>query len=141
MGANALIEATGHVMSGVPGLAREHAEIDADLLQRLGVFAADILAEDQLGIGGAVQPAVMLDLVLELARSPAGIAERKDRAARPVAARDRLEDVERGGETDALVNRQRRVLDEEVARMQDKAALVSTGPPLSTFTPPARNGS
>src|SRR5262249_60295188 len=75
----------------VPGLAREHAEIDADLLQRLLVFAAGVLAENQLGIGRAMQPAVMLDLVLELAWRPPGIAERQDRAARSFPARDRLE--------------------------------------------------
>src|SRR5262245_57258910 len=94
--------------SRVPGLAREHAENDADLLQRLGVFAADILAEDQLGIGGAMQPAIVLDLVLQLARRPAGIAEREDRAARSLSACDRLENVERGGQADALVDRQGR---------------------------------
>ena len=68
--------------SGVPGLARQHAEIDADLLHRLLVFAADIGAEDQFRVGGAMQPAVVLDLVFELARRPAGIAERQDRACR-----------------------------------------------------------
>src|SRR5262249_7100111 len=98
----------------VPGLAREHAEIDADLLQRFFVFAAGILTENQLGIGRAMQPAVMLDLVLELARRPPSIAERQDRAARSVPARDRLEDVERRGQANAFTDRQRRVLDEEV---------------------------
>src|ERR1700760_553076 len=47
---------------GVAGLARQHAEIDAELLQRLRVLAVVVAAEDQLGIGGAVQPAVLLDL-------------------------------------------------------------------------------
>src|SRR5262249_39199437 len=88
----------------VPGLAREHAEIDADLLQRLLVFAAGVLAENQLGIGRAMQPAVMLDLVLELARRPPGIAERQDRAARSFPARDRLEDVKRCGQADAFID-------------------------------------
>ena len=70
--------------SRVPGVARQHAEIDADLLQRLGVFATDILAEDQIRVGGAMQPTIVLDLVLELARCPAGIAERENCAARPL---------------------------------------------------------
>ena len=100
--------------SRVPGLARQHAEIDADLLQRLFVFAADIGTEDQLRIGGAVQPAVALNFVFELAGRPAGIAERQDRAGRSVAARDRLENVDGGGEADSVVDRQRRVLDEEI---------------------------
>ena len=68
-----------------------------------------------------MQPAVLIDLVLQLARRPAGITEREHRALGALAARDRLEDVERRGETDALVDRQRRVLDEEVARMQHEA--------------------
>ena len=73
-------------------------------------------------IGGAMQPAIVLDLVFELARRPAGIAERQDRARRAVAARDRLEDVEGRGEADAFVDRQGRVLDEEIARVQHEAA-------------------
>ena len=40
----------------------------------------------------------------------------------PLAVGDRLEDVERGGETDAFVDRQRRVLDEEIGRVQHEAA-------------------
>src|SRR6185295_10510745 len=109
--------------SGVAGLGREHADIDADLLQRLLVLALDVGPEDQLRIGRAMQPAVLVDFLLELAGRPAGIAERQERAARPLAARDRLEDVERRRETDALVDRQRGVLDVEVGRMQDEAAL------------------
>ena len=61
-------------------------------------------------------------------RSRAGPApSRHSRArgsrSRPVAARDRLEDVERRGEADAFVDRQRRVLDEEVGAVQHEAAL------------------
>src|SRR5215475_9964219 len=80
--------------SGVAGLAREHAEVDADLLQRLDVLGLGVLAEDQLGIGGAVQPAVLIDLGLELTGRPAGVAEREHGPLRPFAARNRLEDVE-----------------------------------------------
>src|SRR5205807_1079877 len=70
-----------------------------------------------------MQPAVMLDFVLELARRPAGIAECENGALRPLPARNRLENVERCGQADAFVDRQRRVLDEEVARMQYEAPL------------------
>src|SRR6185437_7421555 len=80
------------------------------------------LAEDQVLIGGAMQPAVLLDLLLELTRRPAGIAKREDRVVRPGAAGNRLEDVERRGQADAVVDRQRRVLDEEIGRMQHEAA-------------------
>src|SRR3954447_13376118 len=110
-------------VSGVADVARQHTGADADLLHRSGVFRVDVFAEDQLGIGAAMQPAVLLYLVLELARRPARIAERQDCARRAVAARDRLEDVQRRGEADAFVDRQRRVLDEEVGAVQHEAAL------------------
>src|SRR5262249_13787654 len=109
-------------MLAVPGLGRQHAEIDADLAQRLGVFVLGILPEDQLKVGGAVQPAILVDLGLELARCPARIAECKHCALWTIAARDRLEDIEGGGEADALVDWQRGVLDEEIARVQHEAA-------------------
>ena len=106
----------------VPGLARQLAEVDADLAQRLFVFGVGVGAENQFRIGRAMQPAVLLDFLFQLAGRPAGIAEREDGACRPVAARDRLEDIERGGEADALVDRQRRILDEEIGRVQHEAA-------------------
>ena len=46
------------------------AEIDADLAQRLVIFAAGVGAENQFGIGGAMQPAILLDFLLELAGCP-----------------------------------------------------------------------
>src|SRR6185312_12239517 len=69
--------------SGVADVAGEHARADAELLHGALVLALDVGAEDQLGVGVAVQPAVVLQLVLELARRPPGIAEREDRAGRP----------------------------------------------------------
>ena len=58
------------------GLTRQHARIDAQLLQGPLVFGAGIGAEDQLGIGRAVQPAIALHLGLELTGRPAGVTER-----------------------------------------------------------------
>ena len=80
-----------------------------------------------------MQPTVLLDFLLELARRPAGIAERQDGIVRAGAARNRLQDVERGGEADALVDRQRRILDEEVGRMQHEAAPGFHRPTLEHF--------
>src|SRR5262249_47363852 len=108
-------------------------EIDSDLLERLLVFAAGILPEDQFGVGRAMQPAVMLDLVLELARGPTGIAEGENGALRPLPTGDGLEDVQRCREADAFVDRQRRVLDEEVAGVQHEAALGINRPALEHF--------
>src|SRR5262245_41862988 len=94
---------TADMGSGVADVAGQHARANADLQERPVVFRLDVEPEDQLGIGAAMQPAVLLHLVLELARRPAGIAEREHGAGRPGAARDCLEDVERRGETDAFV--------------------------------------
>src|SRR3954462_12694488 len=99
------------------GFARQQAEIDSEFPERLTVFGLVVAAEDQFGIGGAMQPAVLLDLVLELSRRPARITEREHRRDRPVAARNRLEDIERRGEADALVDRQGRVLEEKIRRV------------------------
>src|SRR5262245_26499019 len=107
----------------VPGLARQHAEIDADLPERLLVFSARVLAENELGIASTVKPAIMLYLVFELARRPAGVAESKNGALWSLPARDGLENIERCGQADAFVDRQRRILDEEVAGMQHESAL------------------
>src|SRR5262249_28524970 len=101
---------------------RQLAGIDADLAQRAAVFAVDVGAEDQFGIGRAMQPAVFLYFALELPWRPAGIAERQHRALRALAARDRLEDVERRGEANALVDRQGRVLDEKIRGVQHESA-------------------
>src|SRR5262245_47143725 len=48
------------------------------------------------------EPGVLRQLVLELARRPAGVAQRDQKLLRPLAAADRLEDVLRGGEADVL---------------------------------------
>src|SRR5690349_11828236 len=70
---------------GVADVARQHTGADADFLHRAAVFRVDVLTEDQLGVGTAMQPAVLLHLVLELAWRPARIAEREDRALGAVA--------------------------------------------------------
>src|SRR5262245_10047816 len=81
--------------SRVAGLARQHAEIDADLAQGLFIFCVGVLAEDQLRICGAVQPAILLNLLFQLTGGPTGIAERQDCTGGAVAARNGFEDVER----------------------------------------------
>jgi hypothetical protein len=50
------------------------------------------------------------------------IAEREDGVLRSRTPGDRLEDVDGRGQADYVVDRQRRVLDEEIARMQHEAA-------------------
>src|ERR1700738_1157859 len=106
----------------VPCLTRELAEIDAELAHRLLVLGLDIRAEDQFGIGIAIEPAVLLDLVFQLTRRPPRIAEREHRALRTLAMGDGFENIDRRRQADAVVDRQRRVLDEEISRVQYEAA-------------------
>ena len=61
-----------------------------------------------------MQPSIVLDFRFELSRRPAGVAERQHRVFRTGAFRDGLQNVDRRGETDAVVDGQRRILDEEV---------------------------
>src|SRR3954467_2997701 len=96
--------------SSVADVAGEHAGTDADLLHRPVVFCADVGAENQPGIRTAMQPAIVLQLALELARRPAGIAERQDRARRAGAAGDCFENIEGGGGAVVLIDRQGGVL-------------------------------
>src|SRR6516162_9747922 len=88
----------------VAGLVREHAGIDPDLAQRAVIFLLDIVAEDQIGIGVAMQPSIILDFAFELPRRPSGVAEREHGMFRAGAPRDRLQDVDGGRETDLVVD-------------------------------------
>src|SRR5262249_59552510 len=69
------------------------------------------------------EPGIVLDLVFKLSRRPTRIAESEHGAGGTLVARDGLENVEGRGQTDALVDRERRVLDEKVGRMQNESAL------------------
>src|ERR1700729_2516953 len=60
-----------HRYSGVAGFARQHAGVNAEFAQGAIIFLADIAAEDQVRISAAMQPAIVLDFVLQLSRRPA----------------------------------------------------------------------
>src|SRR5438552_8399016 len=100
----------------VPGVVRQHARIDADLAQRAGVFFLDV-AEDQILVGIAMQPAIALDFVLQLPRRPAGITECQDGVLRPRTLGNRLEDIDGRGQANPVVDPKRRILDVEIAGM------------------------
>src|SRR3954471_21001131 len=85
--------------SGVSRFVGQHARIDADLAQRARIFFLDGAAEHEVRVGRAVQPAIVLDLALELPRSPAGIAQRQDGVAGTRALGDRLQDIDGRSET------------------------------------------
>src|SRR5690606_25882862 len=95
--------APGSGMAGVIGHAR-HVHADP----ASGTLPARLQRqpEQQFGIGGRGEPAVLAQLVLELAGAPAGAAQRDHRRARALAARQRLEHVARGGHVEAVADRQ-----------------------------------
>lgn len=88
----------------VPGVGRQHAGIDTDLAQCAHILFIGVGAKDQIRIGVAVQPAIALNFVLELAGGPAGITQRQNRALRSGSFRDRPEDIDSRGEANAAVD-------------------------------------
>ena len=81
-------------------------------------------------LGRAGQPAVLGDLVLELAGAPSRIAQRHQRLARPAARRDRAQDVDGRGQADVVRHRQRG-FDRVVVGMQDEAAAAVDRPAIA----------
>src|SRR5690242_4329542 len=69
-----------------------------------------------------MQPTVLLNFILKLPGSPPRIAQGEDGAGRAVPAGDRLENIQRGGQADAFIDRQGRIFDKEIGRMQNKTA-------------------
>ena len=63
--------------------------------------------EQHAGIGRDGEPGVLRDLLLELSRRPAGVAQRHEHVLRALAARDRLEHVLRRREADVVVDGER----------------------------------
>src|SRR5215831_14456853 len=80
-----------------------------------------MLVEDDRFIGGDVDPAVGLHLLVELARSPAGISQRQQAPPRSFAATDGAEDVEGRGECQVVADDEAVLLD-VVVGMEDEAA-------------------
>src|SRR5690242_17992349 len=77
-----------------------------------------------------MQPAIVLNLLLELTGRPTGVTQRKHRSIGSIASRDCFENVDSGGEADTLGDRQRRIVDEKIGRVQHEAA---TGLDRSAF--------
>ena len=96
--------------SRVPDFARQQAEIDADLADAAFPLVGQLVVEDQLVVGRHAQPGVGLDLRVELARAPAGIAEGEQAALRALAGGDVAQDVERRGEADGIADIERGVV-------------------------------
>src|SRR5882757_7673987 len=108
--------------SGMTGLPRQARWFDTQQVQRRGEALLGRRLENDRGIGIDGEPRVRADLLLELAGTPARIAERHQHLLRSAAARDRFEHIFGGGERDALAHRETGAV---VARglMQHEAAL------------------
>ena len=114
--------------SRVPGGARQQQRIDVELAQRAAPLRVVVAVEHDGLVGRHRQPRILLDLGIELARSPAGIAQRQQTLARSVALGDRLQHVEAGGQRHRVVDAQAalagpvRGVQHEAARVVHRAA-------------------
>src|SRR5690606_29988537 len=95
--------------SGVPGRRGQERRIDAEEPERRLEALVDRRLEDDVGTGRHGEPRVARDLFLELARPPAGVAERHQHPLRPAAAGDGLEHVLRRREAELAADRDGRV--------------------------------
>jgi hypothetical protein len=94
--------------SGVPGLGREQGWIHTELGNRALPLGLVVDTEHQLVVGRHHQPAVRLNLGIELARRPAGIADGDDESPRAAPGRDVAQRVFRHRQRHAGRHRDRR---------------------------------
>ncbi|QTK79375.1 hypothetical protein AT6N2_C1668 [Agrobacterium tumefaciens] len=80
---------------GVARIRRQHAGVDTHERQSALVFIIQPTVENQLFRSGAVQPAIVGDLVFQLARPPAGIAQHHGCPLRAAAVGNGADNIER----------------------------------------------
>src|SRR6204780_845402 len=107
--------------SGAAGFAGQRHQVDAELGQRELPFLGLVRAEHDVFVGVDAEPAIGLQLGVELAGTPAGIAQRQQAFLRPAALADGAQNLERGGERDIAAHHQRAVLD-VIGGMQHETA-------------------
>src|SRR4029077_3737105 len=93
----------------MPGIARQHRQIDAELGKRPSPFSIVIGSKHNLVIRRYTKPAISLDLGIELTWRPAGIAERKKALLRPLIPADRAQDLKRRRYVNIAVNSEGRL--------------------------------
>ena len=108
--------------SGVAGVGRQLELVDAQHRQRAVVFAGEIGVEDETRVGGAGQPAVGENLALELARAPAGIAERQHRAGGTGPQGDGAQDIDGCGHAHVFGDLDRRIVGAVIAGVKHEAS-------------------
>ena len=85
-----------------PASPERWSTLDAELADGALPFVVEAGVEEQILVGRGGEPAIGLDLGIELAGAPAGIAQRQQALARAAAAGDGAQDVEAGGQRDIL---------------------------------------
>jgi len=94
----------------VAGVAGERERMDPELGQGALPFVAEQRVEHDRLVGRHGEPAVRLDLGVELTRPPAGISQREEAPRRPLAAANGAQDVERRGQGEMVADDQGRGL-------------------------------
>ena len=105
---------------GAQAHGREPGQVDTDWPWP-DPFGVVVQTEYQVAVGGHQKPAIVLQLLVELAGSPAGIAQGEHALCRPLAGGDHPQDVDGRGERDVVVDEQGEVLS-VVGAVQDEAA-------------------
>src|SRR5258705_3926040 len=90
--------------SGRPIFGGQQPGIHARGLESGGPARVDVAIVEQLFIAWCCKPAMPRELLLELPWAPAGIAQSRDPASRPLPFRDRAQDVDRRREHPALAD-------------------------------------
>src|SRR5581483_8199458 len=108
-------------LSSVPRFAGEAVDGDADLADGALPLVVEVGIEEQPLVGRHAEPAIGLDLVVELPWTPAGIAQRQQALPRAAAAGDVAQDIEAGGQCDIAADGHGAVV-MVVGRMQHEAA-------------------
>ena len=102
------------------GFGGEAARIDADPAHAVLPLRFGLEGEHRGVIGRQMQPAIGLDLVVELAGRPARIAEREDAVPGPAPVHHVAQDVDGGGERVATADDQARIV-AVIGRMENEA--------------------
>ncbi len=76
------------------GVARQRRGIDAELGDGASPFVLKPFVEDEIIIGGDMEPAIRLDLRIELAGTPTRITQGEQAAPWSPAAADRAQDID-----------------------------------------------
>ena len=95
--------------SCVSGVSRQAVDFDPESARGELPTVLERRIEDDVEVGRATQPGILPDLLLELSRAPARVAERDEHVPRAAPGDERVEDVARHGDRDVLALHRERV--------------------------------